>query len=117
MQSYRELIVWQKSMALVKAIYDAVNVFPKTETYALSDQLRRAAVSIPSNIAEGFARVGSKDYCHFLSIAKGSVYEVDTQLRIAVMLGFLTEEQSAGTLSLCAECGRMLNSMITKLSV
>ena len=115
MESYRELVVWQKAMSLVKAVYQIARVFPKEETYVLSDQIHRAAVSVPSNVAEGFGRGSGKDYAHFLSIAKSSLYEVDTQIRVAIMLGFIADEQAETALALCEECGRMLNSMIQKI--
>ena len=76
---YRKLIAWQKAMWFAKAVYALINQFPATEKYALSDQVRRAVVSIPSNIAEGCGRVSNRDYAHFLSIARGSLYETMTQ--------------------------------------
>ena len=115
MKSYRDLIVWQKAMALVKEIYSLITVFPKAETYALSDQLKRAAVSVPSNIAEGYGRQSTKDYIHFLNIARGSVYEVDTQLCIAIMLEYLTPEEAQKAFGLVEEVGKMLNSISAKL--
>ena len=83
---YKELMAWQKSMELVKEVYYLVKKLPKEETYSLSDQMRRAAVSIPSNIAEGFERNTTKDYIKFLSIAKASRAEVETQLYICKRL-------------------------------
>ena len=117
MQSYRELVVWQKSMMLVKSVYILVRKLPKEEIYALSDQMRRAVISVPSNIAEGYARESSRDYVHFLSIAKGSLYELDTQIQVSIMLGFFNEEQANEALSLCDECARMLTSMIRKITI
>lgn len=114
--NYKELVVWQKAMQLVKEIYKLTRLLPKEETYALSDQIRRAAVSVPSNIAEGYGRSANRDYAHFLSIARGSTYELDTQLNIAVMLDFITTEQTQEALTLCEECGRMLNAMIKKIA-
>ena len=116
MQSYRELIIWQKGMQLVKSVYQIVRMFPKDELYGLSDQLRRAAVSIPSNIAEGYGRNSKKDFSHFLSIARGSVFEVETQIRIAVMLELITSEQAQEALNLSTECSKILTAMIGKLS-
>ena len=81
---YRDLIVWQKSMELVDEIYRLTNLLPKEELYCLSDQMRRAAISIPSNIAEGHGRQTSKEFRQFLSISKGSVCELETQLEIRV---------------------------------
>ncbi len=85
-ESYKNLIVWQKSMDLVVAIYEITESFPKTEMYGLVSQMRRCAVSIPSNIAEGQRRVGRKDYCHFLSISFGSGSELETQIEIVKRL-------------------------------
>ena len=82
-KSYRELIVWQKSMELAEKVYLLVKALPKEETYALSDQMRRAAVSIPSNIAEGHARQSQKEFLQFLCIARGSRAELETQLLLA----------------------------------
>ena len=115
MQTYRELLVWQKSMELVKCAYQISKFLPKEETYALSDQIRRAAISVPSNIAEGYGRGSNKDYAHFLFIAKGSINELDTQIRAAIMLDFVDEEKCQKVLSLCEECGRMLWAMIKKM--
>ena len=89
MKSFRELDAWKYAMELTNCVYDLVKKFPNEERYALGDQLRRAVVSIPSNIAEGFGRDSHNDFAHFLSQARGSLYEVDTQLEIAVMRDFI----------------------------
>lgn len=115
MDSYKDLIVWQKAMILVKEIYTIVKLLPKEEHYALSDQMRRAAVSIPSNIAEGYGRNSANDYIRFLNIARGSKYELETQIRICVMLNYITEEQSQLALELTQEIGKMINALIKKL--
>ena len=110
---FKDLIVWQKAMALVKAVYALAKTFPADERYALTDQLRRAVVSIPSNIAEGNGRASNADYAHFLAIARGSLYETMTQLQVAIDLGYiqgLTPELE----SLLSEIGRMLGSMLKK---
>jgi len=112
---YREMIVWQKAMELVKEIYLLVKKLPKEETYALSDQMRRAAVSIPSNIAEGYGRKSKADYCRFLDISRGSLYELETQIEIAIMLNFFNPEDTEKAFSLSQEVGKMLNSLIIKL--
>ena len=85
-RSYRELLVWQKAKALAAQVYQATEQFPKPETYGLTSQIRRAAVSVPSNIAEGQGRLTSAEFCHFLGQARGSLLELDTQLAIAVDL-------------------------------
>ena len=113
-RTYKELVAWQKGMALVKAIYALVKQFPKIEQYRLVDQLTRAAVSVPSNIAEGFGRATNKDFAHFLSQARGSLFEVETQLLIAKDLGFVGDVEPE--LELSSELGRILNGLIRKLS-
>lgn len=112
---YRDMIVWQKAMELVKEIYILVKNLPKEETYALSDQMRRAAVSIPSNIAEGYGRKSKVEYSRFLDIARGSLYELETQLQICIMLNYLDIKDTEKAFSLSQEVGKMLNSLITKL--
>ena len=92
MTTFRELEVWQYSMDLVEMVYRKLRTFPPEERFALCDQLRRAVVSIPSNIAEGFGRDTHKDFAHFLSQARGSLYEVETQLEVAVRLGYMTPD-------------------------
>ena len=101
MKSYRGLAVWEKAMDLVEEVYRITNLLPKDERYALSDQLRRAVVSIPSNIAEGYGRNGVKEYARFLNIARGSKYEVETQLLICVHLRFVTDSEIYKAMSLC----------------
>lgn len=115
-QSYRDLEVWQKSRKIVSRIYRLTKTFPADETYGLSRQLRRAAISIPSNIAEGKSRRATKDYKRFLDIAYGSLAEVETQLFIACDLGFVTEKKVDGLLQDYAEIGRMLNGLINSLN-
>lgn len=115
MNSYRDLVVWQKSMDMVVEIYRICKFLPKTETYALSDQMRRAAVSIPSNIAEGYGRNATRDYVRFLSIARGSKYELETQLELCVRLGFVPKEEIQTALQSCDEIGKMLNVLIMRL--
>ena len=93
MKSFRELDAWKYAMELTNCVYDLVKKFPNEERFALGDQLRRAVVSIPSNIAEGFGRDSHNDFAHFLSQARGSLYEVDTQLEIAVMRNFISASE------------------------
>ena len=112
---YKELIVRQRSMELVKETYWLVKKLPKEETYALSDQMRRAAISIPSNIAEGNGRKSLTDYARFLDIARGSEYELETQFEICIMLGYLTETDCEKVFALINETGKMLHTLITKL--
>ncbi|MEI6775821.1 MAG: four helix bundle protein [Chloroflexales bacterium] len=114
-RTYQELIAWQKAMDLVVAVYEQTRAFPKEETYGLTNQLRRAAVSIPSNIAEGQGRNSTKQFQHFLSIAYGSLQEVETQLLIARRLQYLTAEQTDPLLLQCAEVGRIINGLVRSL--
>lgn len=109
---FRKLIVWQKAMELVRLVHQAAKAFPVDERYALTDQLRRAVVSIPSNIAEGNGRAGNKDYAHFLSIARGSLFETMTQLEIAQTLGYVKSDPEID--SLAQEIASMLTAMLIK---
>ena len=113
-KSYKELIVWQKSMALTKEIYVLTEKLPKSELYGLFSQLRRAAVSVPSNIAEGHGRRTTKDFSHFLSVANGSCMEIETQLLLCVQLNMLKEEDISPVLAELNEISRMLTSLILK---
>ena len=114
--SYKDFIVWQKAIDLSVEVYRLAKLLPKTETYALSDQMRRAVVSIPSNIAEGQGRNSTKEFVHFLSIARGSQKELETQLYICTKLEYFTEEEATTAFNLCEEIGKMLNSLIMKIS-
>lgn len=114
-KSYRELLVWQKSIELVKEIYKVIKMFPKEETYALCDQLRRSAVSIPSNIAEGQARQHTGEFKQFLFIALGSLAELDTQLVIANGLGYLKTEGLDRLNGQIAELQKMIRGLVSKL--
>lgn len=114
-KSYKELLVWQKSMDLMIEIYGLVKFLPKYETYGLSDQMRRAAVSIPSNIAEGYGRSSPAELIRFLYFARGSQCELETQLQACILLKYLNESETQSALSLCEKIGKMLNSFIKKL--
>ncbi|MGB5230694.1 MAG: four helix bundle protein [Desulfoprunum sp.] len=114
-QSYKDLIVWQKALDLVEIIYQVTKTFPKEELYGLTNQLRRAGVSIPSNIAEGHARSSTQEFHRFLSIARGSLGEVETQLIIAQRLGYLSKSQLDPILALQTEINKMTNGLMTKL--
>lgn len=111
--SYRDLIAWRKGMLLVTAIYRATQSFPKDEIYGLSSQLRRAAVSVASNVAEGQARYSRREFCRFLSNARGSLAEVETQIMIASDLAYLPPKETDLLLIKAAELGRILNGLIT----
>ena len=112
-KSYKDLIVWQKAMELVEVVYRMMKLFPQVERYRLCDQLSRAVVSIPSNIAEGNGRESKSEYARFLGIARGSLYETETQLEIARRLGYLPDISNA--LNLISDIRRMLISLIIKL--
>ena len=105
---YKELIVWQKALVLVKQIYRVTQTFPGLEMYGLVSQMRRAAVSIPSNIAEGQARKTPTDFARFLSISRGSLAELETQLIIAHELDYMTQAQFDECLALHSEVSRMV---------
>ncbi len=113
--SYKELIVWQKAIELVKLIYMITEKFPKSELYGLTNQMRRCAISIPSNIAEGYARKSPREYAQFYSIAFGSARELETQLIIAKELQFLDETDFSPANHLLNEVLRMLNTMTKRL--
>jgi len=114
-ESYQDLDVWKVSMSLVEAVYALTGLLPKAEVFGLSAQLRHAAVSIPSNIAEGHGRSHRAEYLHHLSFAKGSLKEVETQLLLAVRLGFVTRDQTAGAWELSQRVGRMLTRLVQSL--
>ena len=115
MNSHKNLIVWQKAMDLTVEIYRLVKILPKTETYALSYQMRRAVISIPSNIAEGYGRNSPRSYIQFLKIARGSCFELDTQINACVRVGYLTENDVEFSFSLLNEILKMLNALILNL--
>ena len=110
-QTYRDLVVWQKSMDLVISIYQLCRHFPDSERFGLTSQLQRAAVSIPSNIAEGYGRLNPGDYARFLITARGSLMEVETQLQIALHLGYIEDSTGKTTWNLMQDVGRLLNRL------
>jgi four helix bundle protein len=114
-RSYRDLVVWQKSMFLVKEVYRCTEAFPRTEMFGLVTQLRRAAVSVPSNIAEGQGRLSTGEFKQFLGHARGSLLELETQILIAQDLGYLPVDQIHKLLQRAAETGRVLNGLLGSL--
>jgi len=114
-QSYKELLVWQKSMQLVTDIYLASELFPKSEMFGLASQLKRAAVSVPSNIAEGQGRDSTKEFLYHLSVAYGSLMESETQIQIAANLTYIGQPVADKLLTQCGEVGRMLNGLTRSL--
>jgi len=115
-QSHRDLVVWQKAMEMTVEVYRLTEGFPRSEIYGLTGQVRRAAASVPANIAEGHARGTTRDYAHFLSVARGSLMETETFLTLSLRLGYLTEDASASTLALITEISKMLTALRSKLA-
>jgi four helix bundle protein len=115
-RNYSDLIAWQKAMDLVEMVYQATRQFPKEEVYGLTNQLRRAVVSVPSNIAEGQGRNSDNDFRRFLAIGHGSLREVETQIMIARRLQCINEAQAERLLNLTGEVGRLINGLSNSLS-
>jgi four helix bundle protein len=115
-QGYRGLLVWKRSMALVTDTYKIVSAFPKEEMYGISSQIKRAAISVPSNIAEGQGRNSTKEFIYHLSVAYGSLMELETQLQIAVNLEFVENDAADSLFLTTAEIGRMINGLSRSLS-
>jgi four helix bundle protein len=113
---YQDLIAWQKAIALVKTVYETTSSFPQKETFGLTSQMRRAAVSIPSNIAEGQGRATRGEFHQFLGHARGSLYELETQLVIASELHYISAEQCDFLRAGSGELGRILNALISSVS-
>ncbi|HEY0380482.1 MAG TPA: four helix bundle protein [Pyrinomonadaceae bacterium] len=116
LKSYRDLIAWQKAMDLVQTVYESVRAFPKEEVYGLTSQLKRAVVSVPSNIAEGQGRKSTREFLHHLSIAYASLMEVETQILIAARLGYLNTEEADRIAEQTAEVGRVINGLSNALN-
>ncbi len=114
--TYQDLEIWKRSMELVMIVYKLVKMLPKEEIYGLSDQMRRAAVSIPSNIAEGHDRQSSKEYRNFVSIAMGSCAELETQFLICERVGYMTREQTLPALTAIKEIGKMGSALLRRLA-
>jgi four helix bundle protein len=115
-KSYRDLIVWQKAMALAQSVYKLTENLPKREAYGLADQTRRAAVSVASNIAEGYGRLSDLQFRHFLGNARGSLYEMQTQVELATNLGYLKTEDGRQLIDQGWEVARIMNGFIASLS-
>lgn len=115
-RSYRDLIAWKKSIALVGKIYSCTRSFPKEEMYGLTSQIRRAGISIPANIAEGQARNSKGEFLQFLGIAQGSLAELETLLVISQNLGYLTSTDAEGLLNDCEEIGKLLAGLKRSLN-
>lgn len=114
---YKNLLVWQKAMDLVVEIYNITKLLPKEKTYCISDQLRRSAVSVPSNIAEGQSRNSVKEFIQFLAIARGSLAELETQLIICERVNMITINDIIKAQDLSSEVGKMINGLISNLNL
>jgi four helix bundle protein len=115
-RSFRDLVVWQKSIQLTVAVYKITRDFPRDEIYGLTSQIRRSAISVPSNIAEGQGRLSSGEFRQFLGIARGSNFELQTQLEVARALGMGIGKQIDEAEALSHEVGKMIYSMLDKIS-
>ena len=115
LSSYRDLLVWQKAMELVVETYRLSSRFPKEEQYGLTSQLRRASVSVPSNIAEGYGRASRKEYLQFLYVGQGSLKETETQIILAEMLGYSSKDAAELLLEKCEVVGKLLGGLIRAL--
>lgn len=112
MKTFRDLLVWQKPMSFVTEIYKVSKSFPDHENFVLSSQIRKSAISVPSNISEGYRREGVKDHLHFLNISVGSLFELQTQIEIAYNLEYIKKEKFNSLYDLSREIERMLSSFI-----
>ena len=115
-KTYRDLIVWQKAMQLVSNIYFETKEFPKDEQFGITSQLRRCSISIPSNIAEGYGRFSTKDYLRFLKVARGSLFEFQTQIEICKNLSYLSPDQFKKLNEQSREIERMLSALIKSIA-
>jgi four helix bundle protein len=112
---YRDLLVWQKAMELARAIYRETEAFPKTEMYGLQSQMRRAAVSVPSNIAEGHGRSNDGHFRQFLATSRGSLFELQTQMELSADLKFLDAARTTALMEQCEEVARLINGLLAAL--
>ncbi len=114
-KSYKDLLIWQKGIQLVKEVYLLCELLPKDEIFGLQSQLKRASISVPSNIAEGYGRNYTKSYKQFLAFSRGSLLELETQIIIALELKFVTTEKCKKVLDLINEENKMLNAFINSI--
>ena len=114
---YQDLKVWQKAIELTAEIYELVKLLPREEQYALSDQMRRAVVSVPSNIAEGRGRGADKEFVHFLLMSRGSLWELSTQLVICERLHYLNQSQTSNARQMITEISKMINALAKTFSI
>lgn len=114
-KSYRDLVAWQKAMDLVESIYACTSAWPKEEVYALTNQVRRAAVSVPSNIAEGQGRASGNDFLRYLRIARGSLFEIETQLLVAERLEYIEHDKAHELLAQSGQVSKLISGLIRSL--
>jgi four helix bundle protein len=114
-KSYRDLEVWQKAMALAEELHSATRGFPKEETFQLTSQIRRAAVAVPTNIAEGHGRTGSQEFLYFLSIAHGSLMELETQIQLAHRFGYFSDEAAMNLLERSDILSMLIKALMKRL--
>ncbi|OPZ82579.1 MAG: hypothetical protein BWY77_00096 [bacterium ADurb.Bin431] len=114
-KSYQDLIVWQKAMTLAEQCYRLTRAFPKEELFGMTSQIRRASISIPANIAEGWGRMGTQEYIQFLRIAQGSLKELETHLLLTDRIGLARRDQISLLLEICTEIGKMFNGLLGSL--
>ena len=114
-ESYRKLHAWQKAMLLAEEVYRVVRELPRSEVFGLSQQLRRAAASVPSNIAEGYGRMHRAEYAHHVSMARGSLFEIETQVTLAVRLKLLPRQAAVKVWLIAQETGRILHALLRSL--
>jgi S23 ribosomal protein. len=114
-KNFRDLIVWQKAMALARDVYKASSALPQRESYGLASQIRRAALSIPSNIAEGHGRLTDLQFRHFLGNARGSLFELQTQLELAANLSYFDTKQARNLMDQSTEVARLINGLLSSM--
>jgi four helix bundle protein len=114
-KSYKDLLAWQKAMDLVELVYDLTRQFPREELFGLATSLRRAAVSIPSKIADGHERDNTREYIHYLAVARGALSEAETQMEVAKRLGYINEDQQAIFASLASDTGKIVNGLMNSM--
>jgi len=114
-KSYKDLIVWQSSVNLVESIYRITKKFPSSEKFGLISQMQRASVSVPSNIAEGYGRQSTGSYIQFLSIARGSLFELETQIELCIRINYIEKQESVKLFEQITEISKMLTSLISKI--
>jgi four helix bundle protein len=115
-RTYKELLIWQRGMQIVEAVYSMTSDFPKSEVYGLTSQIRRSAVSVPSNVAEGYGRKSNGSFVQFLRISMGSLYELETQLLLSERIGYISDKELLGKLLVMIDDeSKMINTFIKNI--